>query len=249
MCFLQQPTCLCYPQPWHRRLDQKVPKMTRRSSASAVFMSWFCSAFWWRDSNIYLVFSVFTSRPTSLQRQLKFVCFSLRYLCYHPVDSQHEVCDVFHSIIFHRWKTEDWSGLLVFCFRLKITDKLHVRNPSQCAWHVFTDVAVKWEWKIPPCGHRVTLLRTHQFKSAHERKNSHMSLASNAYFGKSVPDIFLFFTAFIPTQTNLNVSERRLRRCDTCSIVSRHRRSEEYTASIFRAEICRARNLLAYMVS
>jgi hypothetical protein len=29
-------------------------------------MSWFCPAFWWRDSNLYLVFSVFTSRPTSL---------------------------------------------------------------------------------------------------------------------------------------------------------------------------------------
>jgi hypothetical protein len=31
----------------------------------AFFMSWFCPAFWWRDSNIYLVFSVITSRPTS----------------------------------------------------------------------------------------------------------------------------------------------------------------------------------------
>jgi hypothetical protein len=28
---------------------------------SAIFMSWFCPPFWWRDSNIYLVFSVFTS--------------------------------------------------------------------------------------------------------------------------------------------------------------------------------------------
>jgi hypothetical protein len=34
----------------------------------AIFMSWFFPAFWWRDSNIYLVFSVFTSKciPTLL---------------------------------------------------------------------------------------------------------------------------------------------------------------------------------------
>jgi hypothetical protein len=31
-----------------------------------MFMSWFSPAFWWGDSNIYLVFSVFTSRLTSL---------------------------------------------------------------------------------------------------------------------------------------------------------------------------------------
>jgi hypothetical protein len=31
-----------------------------------IFISWFCPAFWWRDSNIYLVFSVFASTPTSL---------------------------------------------------------------------------------------------------------------------------------------------------------------------------------------
>jgi hypothetical protein len=31
-----------------------------------VFISWFCPASWCWDSNIYLIFSVFTSRPTSL---------------------------------------------------------------------------------------------------------------------------------------------------------------------------------------
>jgi hypothetical protein len=31
-----------------------------------VFMSWFCPAFWWRGTNIYLIFSVFTYMPTSL---------------------------------------------------------------------------------------------------------------------------------------------------------------------------------------
>jgi hypothetical protein len=37
-----------------------------------IFWSWFCPAFWWRESNIYscLVFSVFTSRPTSLLETL-----------------------------------------------------------------------------------------------------------------------------------------------------------------------------------
>jgi hypothetical protein len=33
---------------------------------SSIFMLWFCPAFWWWDSSIYLVFSAFTSRPTSL---------------------------------------------------------------------------------------------------------------------------------------------------------------------------------------
>jgi hypothetical protein len=32
----------------------------------AIFMSRFWPTFWWRDSNIYLVFSTFISRPTSL---------------------------------------------------------------------------------------------------------------------------------------------------------------------------------------
>jgi hypothetical protein len=32
----------------------------------AIFMSWFFPAFWWWDSNIYLVFSTFALRPTSL---------------------------------------------------------------------------------------------------------------------------------------------------------------------------------------
>jgi hypothetical protein len=36
-----------------------------------IFMSWFCPAFWWRDSNMYLVFSVITSRPASLLASIK----------------------------------------------------------------------------------------------------------------------------------------------------------------------------------
>jgi hypothetical protein len=35
-------------------------------STFAVFMLWFCASFWWQDINIYVVSSVFTSRPTSL---------------------------------------------------------------------------------------------------------------------------------------------------------------------------------------
>jgi hypothetical protein len=31
-----------------------------------IFISWFCPAYWWWDSSIYLFFSVFISRPTSL---------------------------------------------------------------------------------------------------------------------------------------------------------------------------------------
>jgi hypothetical protein len=39
----------------------------------AIFMLWLCPTFWWGDSNIYLVFSLFTSRPTSLLASYK-VC-------------------------------------------------------------------------------------------------------------------------------------------------------------------------------
>jgi hypothetical protein len=54
----------------------------------ANFISWFCPAFWWRDSNMYLVFSAFISRPTSLLASIKVpVLFFLWYLCYSPVDS------------------------------------------------------------------------------------------------------------------------------------------------------------------
>jgi hypothetical protein len=34
-------------------------------------MLWFCLAFWWRDSNVYLVFSAFTSRPTFLLASIR----------------------------------------------------------------------------------------------------------------------------------------------------------------------------------
>jgi hypothetical protein len=37
----------------------------------AIFMLWFCPAFWWRDSNIHSVFSVFTSRPISFLASIK----------------------------------------------------------------------------------------------------------------------------------------------------------------------------------
>jgi hypothetical protein len=36
-----------------------------------IFMSRFRPTFWWRDSNIYLVFSTFISRPTSLLASIK----------------------------------------------------------------------------------------------------------------------------------------------------------------------------------
>jgi hypothetical protein len=46
-----------------------------------IFISWFCPAFWWQDGNIYLVFSVFTSIPTSLQASIKVsVFFYMMYM-------------------------------------------------------------------------------------------------------------------------------------------------------------------------
>jgi hypothetical protein len=52
--------------------------------------------------NIYLVFPVFTSRPTSILSS-KFLCFSLWYLYYHPVDSHHQhrsAADLSHLMSF-----------------------------------------------------------------------------------------------------------------------------------------------------
>jgi hypothetical protein len=41
----------------------------------AIFTSWFCPAFWWREGSIYLVFSAFTSRPTFLLASIKVSAF------------------------------------------------------------------------------------------------------------------------------------------------------------------------------
>jgi hypothetical protein len=49
--------------------DTDVPKYLNCARFSnhllAVFISWFCPTFWWQDSNMYLVFFVFTFRSTS----------------------------------------------------------------------------------------------------------------------------------------------------------------------------------------
>jgi hypothetical protein len=40
-----------------------------------IFLSWFCPAFWWRDSSIYVVFSALTSRPASLIASIRVSVF------------------------------------------------------------------------------------------------------------------------------------------------------------------------------
>jgi hypothetical protein len=57
--FLWNQVFICY------RRSQTFDCTTISKHLLAIFMSWFCPAFWWRDSNMYLVLSVFTSRPTS----------------------------------------------------------------------------------------------------------------------------------------------------------------------------------------
>jgi hypothetical protein len=42
---------------------------------------WFCPIFWWRDTMIYLVFSVFSSRPTSLLVSNRISVLCIFYLC------------------------------------------------------------------------------------------------------------------------------------------------------------------------
>jgi hypothetical protein len=41
----------------------------------SVFMSWFCPALWWWDSNIYLVFSAFTFTVASILASVKVSVF------------------------------------------------------------------------------------------------------------------------------------------------------------------------------
>jgi hypothetical protein len=61
--------------------DQDAPKYLNCATFSKhlfhFFMSWFCPAFWWRHSNIYLDFCVFTSRPTSLLASIKVYKYNL----------------------------------------------------------------------------------------------------------------------------------------------------------------------------
>jgi hypothetical protein len=49
-----------------------VPKYLNCATFSndllTIFLPWFCPAFWWRDSNIYLVFSAVTYRLTSINK-------------------------------------------------------------------------------------------------------------------------------------------------------------------------------------
>jgi hypothetical protein len=56
----------------------------------AIFILWFCPAFWWRD--IYLLFSVFTSRLTSLLASIRGFCIFLygMYLYCLPIGLHHQ---------------------------------------------------------------------------------------------------------------------------------------------------------------
>jgi hypothetical protein len=56
----------------------------------ANFVLRYLSSFWWREMNIYLVFSAFTSRPTPYQCQLEVLWFSLWNLCYIQINLYHE---------------------------------------------------------------------------------------------------------------------------------------------------------------
>jgi hypothetical protein len=54
-----------------------------------VFMSWFWPAFWWWDSNVYLVFYVFTSRPTYLLASIKVCVFFFMVFILSPSRFKH----------------------------------------------------------------------------------------------------------------------------------------------------------------
>jgi hypothetical protein len=54
-----------------------------------LFIYRFCPTFWWRDSDIYLLSSRFTCRPTSLLASIKVFVIPLQHLCYLPLHSDH----------------------------------------------------------------------------------------------------------------------------------------------------------------
>jgi hypothetical protein len=61
-------------------INTVVPKClncaTFSRDLSGIVILWFCPAFLWRDSNIYLVFSAYTSRPTSALALIRVSVFS-----------------------------------------------------------------------------------------------------------------------------------------------------------------------------
>jgi hypothetical protein len=66
--FLLNQILICYSR------SEILNRATFLKDPLAIFMS-FCRAFWWRDSIIYLVFSAFTSRPSSLLASMRVSVF------------------------------------------------------------------------------------------------------------------------------------------------------------------------------
>jgi hypothetical protein len=93
----------------------------------AIFMSWFCPAFLWRESNIYLVFSVFSSRPTSLPASIKVCVLFLWYLYHRPVDSRYQ----------HR-STDDTYPLKILYYKRRI-------HPAQIIVHDIATLTIRDE--------------------------------------------------------------------------------------------------------
>jgi hypothetical protein len=80
-----------------------------------IFMSWFCPAFWWWDSNIYLVFSVFTSRPISLPASIKvcvFLFFFMVSLVLRYMTQVFLVNNLLISLLF--------AGTFALCFWIEV---------------------------------------------------------------------------------------------------------------------------------
>jgi hypothetical protein len=67
-------------------------------SKLAIFMSWFCPAFWWRDSNICLVFCAFISRTTSLLASIQVSVLFFMISMLSPNKLKSPAAGVFHLI-------------------------------------------------------------------------------------------------------------------------------------------------------
>jgi hypothetical protein len=60
---------------WIEEYADKKPPRKQMASWISIFISWFSPPVWWRDVNISLVFSAFTSRPTSLLKSIRVSVF------------------------------------------------------------------------------------------------------------------------------------------------------------------------------
>jgi hypothetical protein len=99
-----------------------------------IFVSWFWPVFWWQDSNQYLVFSVFTSRPTSLLASIKVCVFLYMVFILYIV----RVLDQFWSPVVPCYSTEDTVRIGTSFISIPITRNYNHSQSFITLCHIYT---------------------------------------------------------------------------------------------------------------